>query len=114
MSKVSKFYNKLTTALNKVETIEAKLIIGDSINNHRTLTVNQVVRYFRESGVRGGKTLANNLEISYIALRPLIEVARDNNRSDAIDINEFNSFYEDFIVHGDSGLKREYGSVLSI
>lgn len=114
MSKVSKFYNKLLTEIDNIETVEAKLTIGDSINNHRTLTVNQVIRYLRESGVRGGKKLANNLEITYNVLRPLIVVARNNNRSDGIDINEFKTFYYDFIVNGDSGLKREYGSVLSI
>jgi hypothetical protein len=114
MSKVVKFYDKLSDVLQKVSTVDAKLIIGDSINNHRTLTVNQVIRYLEEGGVRGGKKLANNLSLSYEILRPVILDYRNNNRTDAIDINEFFDSYAAFVLNGDVTTKRSVGSQLSI
>ena len=112
MSKVNTFYNSLINKVQSIPTVEAKLLIGDSINNHRALTVGQTIRVLSE--IRGGKALANNLEVVYDQLRPFIVNTRNNDRSDAVDINEFISFFESEIVNGNSVAKRYVGSQLSL
>lgn len=112
MSKVSKFYNNLVNKVNSIPTVEAKLLIGDSINNNRALTVGQTIRVLSE--VRGGKVLAKNLDSVYNELRPFIINTRQNDRSDAVDINEFFSFYESEILNGNTFAKRFVSSQLSL
>jgi len=112
MSKVNTFYNNLISTVYSIPTTEAKLLIGDSINNNRALTVGQVVRVL--SGIRGGKKLANNLSSVYEELRPFIVNTRSNYRTDAVDINEFISFYESDILNGNKFAKGFVSSQLSL
>ncbi len=90
MSKLNNFINEVATVLSVVnaDSAYAKEIIGDSLNNHRTLTVNQLVRYL---SITGDYTLSVNVSLAYNKLRPNLKKYRNrrNNRSDAFDVNEF-------------------------
>lgn len=78
-----------------------KVSVGDSINNNRSLTVSQVVRFLTEvSANQERNILGVNLAAAYKRLRPLILQGRavTRNRTDAIDINEFINYYTTFVV----------------
>lgn len=96
--KIKNFYGKLLQHVlyyylpkngskNKI-----KQMIGDSTNNNRNLTVNQVIRFFtrRNASVKQrlwGKVIKSIFE----DLKPYLYSARKdfNNRSDALDVKEF-------------------------
>lgn len=64
--------------------------IGDSIFNNRVPSVRQVIRYLNTSSF--GTTAGQRLEAAYSFLRKknlFSKVRRNNNRTDAYDINEF-------------------------
>lgn len=93
--KTSTLVNSINNVIATFGTNEIKLAIGDSINNHRVLTVNQLIRFLgtrrKASYVNLGKALVK----AYNANRGSISTARSVNglvRTDAIDINELTSF----------------------
>jgi len=94
------FYSQLNNIINSLDPVEVKLTIGDSINNNRTLTVNQLVRFLTDSKNRKFKKLGNSL----LAVKELIAAdiinSRNNNRTDALDINEFLNFYGEVVISG--------------
>jgi hypothetical protein len=92
------FFNQLTNTVNSLDTLDAKLSIGDSINNNRTLTVGQVIRYLTESSSRKNVRLGKSLESVYEILKDDIRDFRFNNRTDALDINEFINFYNEVVI----------------
>lgn len=80
---------------------DVKSLLGDSTVNNRTLTVNQVIRFLTQNSRNPEfNTLGANLQTAYDRLRPLILEGRSvtRNRTDAIDINEFISYYTTFVV----------------
>lgn len=113
MSKYQLFYTKLLNVVSDLDTTEVKAAIGDSVNNNRTLTVGQVARFLTEaqSNIRGGKTLGKNLINIYSLLRDDIVLNRTNNRTDAIDINEFFNYYESVVI-GSGEFRRPVSSNL--
>lgn len=98
MPKYKQFLETILDVLDIYSTNEVKLTIGDSINNNRTLTVNQVIRFLNLT--KGRKKLGVQLEKVYPLLRQYMNAQRVsvNNRTDAFDINEFIAVYEDYII----------------
>jgi hypothetical protein len=101
------FYNLLQTSkdLNVIKNI-VKEVIGDSTENNRTLTVNQVIRYLEANQIRGGTRKAVRLRNVYSVLRDNILEDRQlsTKRTDAIDINELVATYRAIVM--DDGKKR--------
>ena len=88
ISKVSVFMGEVSTFIGKFDTNTIKECIGDSINNNRTCTVSQIVRFLK---VKRKVAMANQLiEVCSCVKEELAElrVIRLCNRSDSFDINE--------------------------
>jgi len=79
---------------NRTNSQFVKEIIGDSVDNNRTVTVNQTIRYLEQVGKR---KLANNLRVTYSLLQEHIKAHRDA-RTDAIDLNEFVTTYRSYVM----------------
>lgn len=101
--KYAQFINNLTTVLGSLETNEVKEAIGDSTNNHRTLTVSQVIRFLESRRNGNMRILGANLAEVYELIREDLIFNRGNNRTDAIDINEFVDGFETFVLGGGRG-----------
>jgi len=99
-AKYVNFFQQLSTVVGSLDPVEVKLTIGDSINNNRTLTINQVARFLTGSRNRRFKLLGNSLlAVKGILNEDLIN-SRNNNRTDALDINEFLNFYGETVING--------------
>lgn len=87
-----------------------KFYLGDSTNNHRTLTVNQVVRFLSRTGAqRLSQTVG---EVSRV-LEPAI-LRNRGNRTDAIDISELVNTYRQVVMNGrNEVLRRKIGRAVS-
>lgn len=111
MAKYKTFFNNLITVLNRYDNDDIKTAIGDSTNNNRTVTVNQVIRFLGTRRNAGLKSLGEDLSFAYDTLREDIAEARTtNNRSDAFDINEFINVYDETVIYGaDTDLRRTFG-----
>lgn len=96
MSKYNEFYTELLKTVANLNPNVVKASIGDSTNNHRTLTVGQVSRYLRD--IRRKTRLSTSINRIHSLFREDIQNARNNSRTDAIDINEFVAFYESEVV----------------
>jgi len=101
MRKFEVFFNKIATLrsdLRGENGMTAKVIIGASIDNHRTLSVNQTIQYLL--AIRKVK-LAKQLETIYPVLKPEIVSKRLDltKRSDAIDIAEFVDTYRHLVMN---------------
>lgn len=113
MSKVNTFFNNISTVVNGLNTNTVKATIGDSVNNNRTLTVSQVIRYLTTRRKSNLKLLGNQLDVAYGILRPEIVAGRLSFRTDAIDINEFLLAFESGVVTGPTSVKRSIGRELA-
>lgn len=104
VSKHQTFFDNLVNVVDGLDTSSVKSVIGDSINNNRTLSVNQVIRYLETRRSTASKTLAAQLSAAYDVLRPIILKHREsrNNRQDAIDIYEFIDVFELRVLSGRS------------
>lgn len=114
MRKFQKFFLKvadLRSELKGNNLVHAKEMIGDSTNNKRTLTVNQLIRYLSLGEVRGDKKLARQLKAVQDVLVKPIQVNRYN-RTDAIDITEFVNAYRQLVMN-QPVLRRNVASRLS-
>ena len=90
MAKYRQFYNTLRTTVDNVSSTKLKEAIGDSTNNHRIPTVNQVIRFLnRKNSSKNQRQLGKKLRNIYPMLRETTKAFRNSNRTDAIDINEF-------------------------
>lgn len=98
--KYIEFFTQLNTVINSLDPVEVKTIIGDSINNNRTLTVGQVVRFLTSTGSTTFTNLGISLENIFNITKVDIKNNRKNLRTDAIDINEFLNFYQDTVIGG--------------
>lgn len=88
--KIAKFRSDMRYSANSDS---VKDLIGDSTQNNRTVTVNQVHRYLVQTGQ---VTNAERLAATYEVLRPIIKSTRlydGCQRTDAIDIDEFVRVY---------------------
>jgi len=110
-AKYINFLDTLTTVVSSLDTSEVKSELGDSTNNHRVLTVSQVIRFLNQTGNRRLSTLAKSLNTVYGLTRPNIKNTRSEGRSDAIDINEFINFYSSQVV-GRGVLRSQVSRVL--
>ena len=114
MTKYNLFYNNLINTVNVFNNNLVKATIGDSINNNRTLTVGQVVRYLNSgnSGIKGAKALGTNIANVFNILRNDINANRMNNRTDAVDYFEFIYAYQNFVI-GSGEFKKEVSNTLN-
>ena len=93
MPKYNVFFNLLTGVVGSLNTKSVKGRLGDSINNHRALTVSQVIRFLESRRNPELKNLGQNLDVVFELLKEDIVASRDNLRTDAVDINEFINYY---------------------
>lgn len=85
-----------------------KSVIGDSTNNHRTVSVNQLVRFLAIFN----PTLSAQVNTIYLSVREDIAFGyRTNYRNDAIDSYEFLSYLEEHLENPKS--VRKIGRLLS-
>lgn len=108
MTKYRLFLKNLVTVLNRYDTTDIKVAIGDSTNNHRTVTVNQVIRFLGTRRNATLKALGLDLTVAYEAIRDDILATRSyTSRTDALDINEFIDTYSVVVIGGsDTSLRR--------
>ncbi len=115
MRKFQAFFLRIANLRQELITVTpmVKEAIGDSTNNNRTLTVNQVIRYLRVSPVKGNKKLVKQLTSVYDILREDIVSDRRQatRRTDAVDFNEFVTTYRS-VVMDDRKKRLTIGKVL--
>lgn len=105
---------RLVTEVNReinfyTNTFGIKVNVGDSTNNKRVPTVRQVIRFLQKGLFT--TELGNDLEVVYTTLRQrnlFKKVRRNNNRTDAFDINELNTVINRYVTK-DSSLKAVLG-----
>lgn len=109
MRKFEQFFTNIATVRSVLRGTIAKQVkqaIGDSVNNNRTLTVSQTIRFLETNGQ---KALANQLRKVNTVLEPRIRNSRQ--RTDAVDISEFVSTYRQLVMNNKE-LRRDIGNVL--
>lgn len=115
-TKVERLVKKVNRELTQwTNTYSVKSAVGDSVDNNRVPSVRQAIRYLK-TGVFTSVT-GNDLEAVYTILRQkgfFKKLRRNNNRTDAFDINEFQAVVSRFVTK-DVGLKSTLGrNILSI
>lgn len=115
MRKFEQFFNKVakfrSDMRNTANSKSVKEVIGDSTDNNRTVTVNQVIRYLTQTGQR---TVATRLVTAYNILRPTIQEQRLADgivRTDAIDLDEFVRVYREEVMNT-RNLRRKVSNAL--
>ncbi len=99
-NKMSKLHAKwlkenINLHLEKNSTKKIKFVIGDSIYNHRALTVNQLIRFLtRKNASQVQRSFGDSLKFAYQNLKPHLYDNRNSPRTDALDINEFMDILE--------------------
>lgn len=88
MTKSSQFVKLISLISNSVDKNKVKEAIGDSSNNHRTLSVNQMIRFLSTRPSQRLVGLGNSLNNVYTIVRSSIASNRGR-RTDAIDMSEF-------------------------
>ena len=108
MTKYKVFLSNLVNVLNRYDNTDIKVAIGDSTNNHRTVTVSQVIRFLNTRRNVTLKALGADLTAAYEILREDILATRAyTSRTDALDINEFIDTYSVLVIGGsDTALRR--------
>lgn len=115
MVKYKQFITDLEAVLAKFSTEEIKLKIGDSINNNRVITVNQLVRFLSTRRNANYKALGVALTTTYGLLKDNISIARAATyRTDAFDINEFINMYNDVVLEGTTSTRSNFNRVLKV
>ena len=94
MTKYQQFVHDLSLVKGYVDQVRGlvKTSIGDSTNNHRNLTVNQVVRALAGAKSRKLKTLRRNIQMIYPLVQPNLQVNRVLNGLGRRDSYEFGEF----------------------
>ena len=97
--------NRLVKAVvTTIETADVKGDVGDSTNNNRVPSVNQVIRFLTSTNY----ALSSDLRRVYRSLqknKAFKRLRRNNNRTDAIDINEL----VEVVSRTNGNTKRELG-----
>ncbi len=116
MRKFQEYFNNLawfrSYARQTAVTRSIKMIVGDSTNNNRTLTVGQAIRYFKRVG---RTTDATKLEAVKAILEPVVLKQRrkeGNRRTDAVDLSELVTAYRVVVMEGKK-LRRQIGTAVS-
>lgn len=110
-AKYTIFLNNLESFLVKKTNKEIKLAIGDSINNHRVVSVSQVIRFLtRRNATSAQRLLGSQLDTVYELLKDNIlinrRLVRGSVRTDAIDINEFIDTYVETVLEGTTTFRK--------
>lgn len=95
--KTNNLINGINSVISTFGTDNIKLTIGDSINNHRVLTVSQLIRFLGTRRKPQYVNLGKALVVAYSANRGGVIAARSLNglvRTDAVDINELIDFLQ--------------------
>jgi len=94
------FINELLGVLSHTNPTSIKRSIGDSVDNNRTPSVNQVVRFLNK---RSNRRLAGNLRTVFNKLKSDIKFNRaiNTNRTDAFDVYEFTNAYINTVLLND-------------
>lgn len=98
MSELIKNTNRYLKVFSKTY---VKSVLGDSVENHRTLTVKQVIRFMTSVSAddnvrREGRKLENVYNI-FQENRLFNKLRQRNNRQDAVDINELFRVYDKYV-----------------
>lgn len=110
MRKFEQFFNNIATVRSVLRGNLAKQVkqtIGDSVNNNRTLTVSQTIRFLENNGQ---KALANQLRKVNTVIEPVIR-SSGRQRTDAVDISEFVNTYRTVVMNSRE-LRRDVGNLL--
>jgi hypothetical protein len=108
-----RFFTQLTGLVGGLDTNDVKDTIGDSTNNNRTLTVRQVIRFLSSSNNPRFRSLGKRLAEVYGLLRPVVTSVRSSGRTDAVDINELLSVFEEEVISAkNSSLRRSIGHIV--
>lgn len=112
-SKLNVFVNRLVDILGDTDRTTVKSLIGDSTANNRTITVNQLVRYLE---VTGYYTTASNVRKLQRNLSGRLNSyrTRNNNRTDAFDVNELLTVLTNVATRGAPSTKQALSRVISI
>lgn len=115
MRKFEIFFNKIATLRSELRGengFVAKAIIGASVGNNRTLTVNQTIQYLQ---VTRKVKLAKQLAAVKAVLQEEISCHRseNNNRTDAVDLNEFVTTMRQ-VVMNERRYRKEIGNILKV
>lgn len=106
VNKVTNFVAKIEAILKRYPRNYIKDLIGDSTNNNRAVSVQQLIRFLEIFNVE----LAEQVTAVYAEVRSDVAANRFfNYRTDAIDVNEFLTFLTDV----DTSTVRTLGRVLS-
>lgn len=110
MRKFESFFIKIANfrsdMRNPANSQSVKDLIGDSTNNNRTVTVNQVVRYLDRTGKRRLSRQLNQVHLNF-----LIGIkGHRGNRTDAVDIEEFVKYYRLNVMNNKT--LRKYASTI--
>jgi hypothetical protein len=90
MSKIDTFLQDLETRISNIEPFVVKAVLGDSTNNNRALSVNQIIKYFTaHDASKKQRKVGQQLREVYPITRKYLRELRLNSRTDAVDINEF-------------------------
>jgi predicted membrane chloride channel (bestrophin family) len=111
MRKFQEVFNVLTEFRSVARGFNTKVIktkIGDSIENNRTITVSQAIRFATKIGLRRTALL---LEVTNAIMEEEILSTRTS-RTDAIDLNELVTTYRN-VVMNNGKLRREIGSAVA-
>ena len=117
--KLTNFITELNETLNSVHptwfadnvTGIIKDRVGDSLNNNRVPSVNQVIRFLtRENSSTRQYEIGRTLRQIYNATRRTLRQNRSTLRTDAFDINEFTGNVETVVVN--TSLSRKVNSLL--
>lgn len=110
MARIDGFFNVIEGIVSNVGSTVIKTEIGDSIENHRTLTVNQLVRFLTNSDNKATRNLGYRLREIYVAARVSNNIRRTPGRTDAVDINELIYSVK---VRGSSKLRRTLSGLIN-
>lgn len=112
----STFITDLQGVVDTYGTTAIKETIGDSVNNNRTVTVNQLIRFLTSRRKANLRLLGLQLETVYAS--PLLkagisEIRFLTDRTDAIDFSEFTAAYNNVVLTGPSAVRRTVGRQLA-
>ena len=116
MRRFQEFFNEIawfrSYARQSLINRDIKSRIRDSINNNRTLTVSQAIRYFKRVG---RKETALKLQAVKAVLEPVILKQRRLDgckRTDAVDLSEFVTVYREEVMNKGK-YRRTIGTLVS-
>lgn len=113
MRKFQEAFNTIVEFRSQARGFRTKVIkrsIGDSVNNHRTITVGQAIRFARKIGL---VKEAITLNVVSSILEDQI-IGRRGSRTDAVDLNELVNTYRIVVMDGRSDIfRRKIGVALS-